>query len=457
MKITVLNGSPKGKVSVTYNHYLFIKKQNKDIEFEEFDVAQQINSYENISEKIEEVIDSIKKSQAVFWITPVYHFTVPGQLKRFIELLFEYTDADLFKGKYATLLTTSIHFYDNMAENYIWEISEDLGMQYVKGFLAEMHDLLKTKEQNMLIQFFNNFKRVFLTDISQTKRSVKLIKNKFRYDLEKSVSVAKSKAKKILVITDYTAKDINLKNMINKFGRELKYDLEIINLNEIKIQGGCLGCIKCGFAGECVYNDDLIDIYKNKMPKADAIVMAVKVKDRYFTSGIKIFYDRSFINGHRPMNQGKHLVYLVSGELSQIVNLREEIQARSEVSKMNLVDVISDEVDNSAEMNERLKNAAKSLEYFIENNITVQSAFYYISGQKIFRDFIYRSRGIFKADHDYYKKIGYYDFANRNKLTAFIGNLLGILLINKKIRSEFLKRVREGMIMKHKKVIEKLG
>lgn len=89
MKVTVLNGSPKGDQSVTMQYILYIQKKFPMHEFKILNVAQQINRLENNEEKLREVIEEINTSDAIIWGTPVYVMLVPSQLKQFIELIWK--------------------------------------------------------------------------------------------------------------------------------------------------------------------------------------------------------------------------------------------------------------------------------------------------------------------------------------------------------------------------------
>ena len=74
-----------------------------------------------------------------------------------VELLFARSAEEAFRGKYAAALTTSIHFFDHTAHNYVHAISEDLGMRYVGSFSAMAYDLLEEKEKLRLVQFVQGF------------------------------------------------------------------------------------------------------------------------------------------------------------------------------------------------------------------------------------------------------------------------------------------------------------
>jgi hypothetical protein len=55
---------------------------------------------------------------------------VHGNYKRFIELITERGVQDAFAGKYTATLSTSIHFYDHTAHNYMHAVCDDLNMKY---------------------------------------------------------------------------------------------------------------------------------------------------------------------------------------------------------------------------------------------------------------------------------------------------------------------------------------
>jgi hypothetical protein len=52
-----------------------------------------------------------------------------------------------FMEKYTAVLSTSIHFYDHTAHNYINALCDDLNMKYVGSFFADMPDRSKKKKE----------------------------------------------------------------------------------------------------------------------------------------------------------------------------------------------------------------------------------------------------------------------------------------------------------------------
>lgn len=82
MKICVLNGSPKGKYSVTLQTLLFLEKKFKEHEFEVVNIGQQIRV---IEKDITSVASKLLESDLIVFSYPIYTFIAPSQVHRFIE------------------------------------------------------------------------------------------------------------------------------------------------------------------------------------------------------------------------------------------------------------------------------------------------------------------------------------------------------------------------------------
>ena len=107
MNILVLNGSPKGKYSITLQTVNYLELLHPEHTFEVLHVGQKIKSLEK---DFSDAMELVKKADLLLFSYPVYTFIAPCQLHRFIELL-KAENLDL-SGKFATQLTTSKHFYD---------------------------------------------------------------------------------------------------------------------------------------------------------------------------------------------------------------------------------------------------------------------------------------------------------------------------------------------------------
>ena len=83
MHILVLNGSPKGKYSITLQTVKYLEKQRGGHSFEVLDVGQRIHSLEK---DMSPALDALRHAELILFSYPVYTFITPCQLQRFIEL-----------------------------------------------------------------------------------------------------------------------------------------------------------------------------------------------------------------------------------------------------------------------------------------------------------------------------------------------------------------------------------
>ncbi len=459
MKIIVLNGSPKGDLSVTMQYILFLQMKFSQHELKIINVAQKIKKLEKNRNSFLEIIEDIKLSDGIIWGFPLYYMLVCSQYKRFIELIYEYHAQEAFQGKYSSLLTTSIKFFDHTAINYIHAICDDLEMNYIDDFSAHMNDLLNEAERRKLILFAEKFFYFIENKIPTVKyyHPIKTLEFDYFPNLNiKEDEKIKNDGKRIIIITDSLDGQTNLGKMIEKFKNCFLDNVEIINLYDLDIKGGCLGCLHCSYDNHCIYEnkDEFIDFWTNKLKIADIIIFAGVIKDRYLSSRWKMFFDRSFFNGHIPGLMGKQFGFLISGLLNQNANLRQILISYVEMNNSNLVDIITDEFDDSIQLDLKLFYFAKNLVKFSKENYIKKPSFLYYGGKKIFRDEIYKSmRSIFQADHRYYKKHGYYDFPKK----PFYSRIMMLLFKNKKFREIVFKdgRMKKEMVKPYQKLIQK--
>lgn len=446
MKIAVINGSPKGKYSVTLQTALYLEKKFPEHEFTVLNAGQQIKALEKNFTKAKDLLEA---SDAVIFSYPVYTFFAPAQLHRFIELVKE-SGIDL-SGKYATQISTSKHFYDVTAHKYIEENALDLNMRYIRGLSADMEDLLQEKGREEAEKFFERF----LWSVSEEIYVAPSAK-KSGYSLVAATQVTGTESKKtdkdIVILTDETSPGSNLSAMINRFRSVLGYETRVVNISEFPFSGGCLGCLRCAVSEKCIYKDGFDTFLRENIQKADAMVYAFTVSDHSMGSRFKMYDDRNFCNGHRTVTVGMPVGYLVSGNYSEEINLRTVIEARSETGGNFLAGVATDE----AKTDEQIDTLAKTLTFALETKHTAPQNFWGVGGTKIFRDLIYQMRGMMKADHKFYKKQGIYDFPQKSKGKSLLMYALGALLSNEKILSKMGNRMNEGMIMPYQQLLKKM-
>jgi multimeric flavodoxin WrbA len=458
MKIIVLNGSPKGNLSVTLQYVHYIQNKFPQTELKIHNISERIKAIEKDENRFQEIIDEVRSSDGILWAFPLYVFLVSSQYKRFIELIWEKGTADAFKNKHTAVLTTSIHFFDHTAHNYMNAICDDLDMKYVGSFSAEMYDLLKEKERERLTFFAQNFLEAIEDNISTSKTFKPIVYQKFNYvpgDVKNKIS---ADGRKIVILTDSENDQTNIGRMVERLKMSFTGDVETINLHNIDIKGGCLGCIQCGYDYECSYTDkdEFIEFYNTKLKPADVLIFAGTIKDRYLSSRWKLFFDRSFFNTHTPSLIGKQIGFLISGPLRQIPNLRQILEAYTEWQQANLVGFITDEYEDPAALDALFQNFAKRLVRFAHKYYIKPHTFLGVGGMKVFRDDIWgKLRFPFQADHKFYRKHGIYDFPQKDYKARITNAVLTFLTKIPSVRKEiYRKRMKEEMVKPLQKIVE---
>ena len=458
MKIVVLNGSPKGDISATMQYVHFIQKKFPQHELGILNISQKIQAIEKDEKTFREIIDQVRLADGILWAFPLYFLLVHSHYKRFIELIFERGVEDAFQGKYTAALSTSIHFYDHTAHNYINAICDDLDTKYVGAFSADMSDLLEEKKREKLLLFAEHFFGAIENNVPTTKNFQPLPRSQFDYvpgDVESKVDIGD---KKVVVLTDSTDSQTNLGKMIERFSRSFSGEVEVINLNDVDIKGGCLGCIQCGYDNSCTYGDKdgYMEFFNTKVRPADVLIVAGTTKDRYLSSRWKMFFDRSFFNNHAPTMTGKQIGIIISGPLRRIPNLRQIFEAWFEVQQASIVDFITDEDEDSAQIDKLLQSLAERLIRFASEGYMKPATFLGIGGAKIFRDDIYgRLRFPFQADHRFYRRHGLYDFPQKDYKSRITNSMLTLLTKIPSMRKEiYTRRMKTEMIKPLQKVLE---
>jgi len=414
VKIIVLNGSPKGNESATMQYILYIQKKFPQYELKILNISQQIKKLEKNKEKFEEIIEDVKNSNGIIWGFPLYVMLVPSQYKRFIELITERHKEEAFKNKYTAVLATSIHFYDHTAINYMNAICDDLEMKYIGSFSADMFDLMIPNKRKQLILYAENL----------------------FYTIENKLPTSR--------------KNLPFQNCFST-------KVEVVNIYDLDIKGGCLGCIQCGYDNICVYKDkdEFTEFWSIKLESADILVFAGNIVDRYLSSRWKMVFDRSFFNGHIPTLRKRQFGFLISGPLGQIPNLRQIIESLTELEESNLVDIITDEYADSKIIDSLIHNLAKKLITYSQSGYKKPQTFLSVGGNKIFRDAIYgRMRFVFQADHRYYEEHGFYDFPHDDKHAKKMNDKFIPLTQDEKFRKVFYSVLKTEMIKPLKSVVD---
>jgi multimeric flavodoxin WrbA len=458
MKISVINGSPKGEASITIQYVNFLQKKFPQDSFQILPIAKDIRKIEKDNDYFSFIIDEIRNSDGILWAFGLWVMLVSAQLIRFIELISERSAQDAFKDKYTAALSTSIHYFDHIAHNYIRAISEDLKMKYTDGFSLDLMDLIKEDERNNLIIFTEHFFQAIKHELPTTKLFIPLKFNDFTYHSSSVTNKINTRDKKILILTDESNSNSNLGKMVNRFVQSFDVDnnVQVVSLDDIDIKAGCLGCMRCGYDYHCQYKDGFTNFYNDQVRTSDILVFAGSVKGRFLSSKWKTFYDRSFFWNHTPSLIGKQIGYILSGPLSHTANLIQYLEASSCARQdSNLVDIITDQSEDSLEIDHLLETFAARLISYSEKGYIKPKNFLGVGGHKIFRDNIWgRLRMIWQADHRYFKKHGKYDFPQKEYRIQIASALMMTFTKIPKFRKMFYHTLKNMPMKRIQKLIK---
>ena len=458
MKITILNGSPKGDLSITLQYVEFLKKKFPQNRYTTFNIAQKIKRIETEPAEFKKIIAAVKESDVIIWSFPLYFMLVHGSYKRFIELVFERKAGSAFKNRHAVTISTSIKFFDNTAHDYMHAICDDLQMQYAGYFSASMNDLKNRDTQKQLILFAKKFFNAAASREQFSPGYSPINCKKQKYSQGKAKPVIDNSLYKIIVLSGGIKPKSNLENMINFFCGQFTNDIQIIDLTKEDIKSGCLGCCHCGYDNTCIMEgrDGYVDIYKTVIQTADIIIVADEIHDRYLSSTWKTFLDRSFFNTHKPSLLNKQIGFLISGPFGQTGGtLQTTLQGWCEFQLAGNIGVVTDEQSSSKTTDNLIRDFAKRASWGLEQRYITTDTFLRVGGFKVFRDDIYGPlRTVFNADHIYYKKNGYYDFPQKRVGLRMLNTVLRILLKIPPIRKRvFTQEIIPGMVTPIKKVV----
>ncbi len=464
MNVVVLAGSPKGSQSVTaeYVRYLAALRPNDTFTFVYPAVAYR--KYERHPEALSGVLDTVAAADLVLWAFPLYFLLVSSGYKRFIELVFERDGGHAFRGRYAASLSTSIHFYDHTAHNYIHGVCDDLGMYYLGAFPAEMHDLLDTETREQLVRWFAGIERRIHRADRPARRYAPLDLATPEYGpsnappasaprtLGSPASAPAPGSPRVTIVTD--AGSPNTLAMVERLRRSCP-SAELVDLSTLRF-GHCTGCLKCGFDNRCAYeetSDEFVQMLNARVIPAQAVVFALTMRDRYFTSLWQRYLERTFVYTHQPRLEGKQIAFLVAGPLSSNENAREILLSYAEVMRGHVVDIVTDE--SATDIDRRIDELAMGLSDAVEADLRPPATFRGVAGLRLFRDEIFGGLSfVFQADDAYYRKRGIYDFPHRRRGRRAKAAIMKALSRIPGMREEIRDRLKTEMVKPFQRVVE---
>ena len=440
MKILIVNGSPRGRFSVTLQTCLYLEKRFAGHSFEYLNAGAGIQGFER---DMAPAAAAFRRAELVIFAYPVYTFLVPSQLHRFLELMKEQNVS--VRGQYVTQLTTSKHFFDVTAHRFVEENCRDMGMRVIRGLSADMDDLLTEKGQKEAEQFLQY--AVFCAENGIWEENGAPAEERCEPVYECALEpVKKREGFDTVIIGDLREGDESLRAMIKDFDAVYPYRTRFVNLADFPFKGGCLGCLNCAVSGQCVYKDGFEKLLQDTVQKADAVIYAFRLRDHSMGSRFKMYDDRQFCNGHRTLAEGKPFGYLCLGDVKNEHNLLTVLEARASVEHCFFAGVGTDP--------DGIRALSARTAWALEHGYAPPRTFYGVGGMKIFRDLVWLMRGMMRADHRFYREHGLYDFPQKRWPRMLSIGLVGAILRNHRLRRLIGDRMNEGMLAPYKKVVD---
>ena len=444
MRILVLNGSPKGKNSITLQTIEYLRILFPQHEWEILHVGQKIRALEK---DFAPAAQALARAELILFSYPVYTFIAPAQLHRFVELMKEHA-VDV-RGKWASQISTSKHFYDVTAHRYVMENAQDMGMKFVRGLSADMDDLTCERGQKEAVGFFNHL--IWCIDKGLCEPELPVQPAPAHVPVTPVEAGVADKPGDIVILTDCKPEDTQLAAMIERFRAVCPKKTRVINIREYPFKGGCLGCFQCASTGKCIHKDEFDVFLREQIQTAEAEVQAFTISDHGLSAAFKRYSDRQFCNGHRTVRMGTPIGYIVSGNYRYEENLRMILEGRAEVGGNFLCGVATDEINTDA----AIDALAEKMVWAMDNQHTQPKNFLGVGGMKIFRDLIWLMQGLMREDHRFFKSHGQYDFPQKSRTRMWAMYLVGFMMGNKSLQKKAGGMMNQGMLMPYTKVLDK--
>ena len=188
---------------------------------------------------------------------------------------------------------------------------------------------------------------------------------------------------------------------------------------------------------------------------ADLIVIAGEIMDRFLSWQWKQFFDRSFYRNHAPSLKGKQLGFLIAGPLRENPNIREILEAYTEMQGGNPAGFISDQ-EKPGNLDRLIRQLALAMLEGAADNYVRPKTVLGVGGGKIFRDDVFGPlRMVFQADHRYYRDHGVYDFPQKKRALRLLNAVITALLTIPAFRKKFYGGIKDQMLRPFKAYVER--
>lgn len=210
-----------------------------------------------------------------------------------------------------------------------------------------------------------------------------------------------------------------LMNKINTLDSNVEIDYYNASNTTIYHSTGCKNCFTKGYCNQDQLDDDQMGEIKDKMLKADFIIMASPVYSHNVSGDTKAFIDRLSYWGHLFRLAGKHGMVFASGGngLNHVLDYQEKVLTYMGVIIKDRVSVISGQEITDTELTEIAESilAHARGEMKLESNDGLESAFL------TFR-WIYSAYEKDHVEYLYWEKNGLFECGSFQEVLDMVGN-----------------------------------
>lgn len=457
MKVLVLNGSPKGEQSVTFQYVRYVMQSFPEHGYDVLQLSLQDGAWVENPAAWEDAVTRLRRAELLVWACPVYNSGVPAQVMRFVERVGQAFGAQVLAGKTAVALLSSTHEFDQLAARYLHAVSEDLGMRFAGFYSAEMFDLLKLPYRRSLEIFMRGAFEAAGGTLPLPRAYAPLQgRLPFTYEPGPEGERVAFGNRRVLLLHDCAEAGSNVGPMLTRLASCCDGSVEQVNLDGLNIQGGCLGCsARCCANHTCpTYDDDFVPFYTERVMRADVLVFAGTIRGRFLSWQWKRFFDRTIFHGHVPTLASKPIAWVVSGPLRQIANLREYFEVVTEFQMANLVGIVTDEDGDAQAIDGLLVHLARRLAAEGTVDAVRPPTFLGIGGAKICSHIVKRNRFLFRADYPFFRRGRAYDLAPNTWRVRLLNRILLVLGRIPALRRAFEARFPAILIRPFQKLLK---
>jgi hypothetical protein len=119
---------------------------------------------------------------------------------------------------------------------------------------------------------------------------------------------------------------------------------------------------------------------------------------------------------------------------------------------------VTDESGDAAQIDAEIQSLAERSLRYAEAGYISPYQFSTVAGRKLFRDEVWSDlKPVFQSDYKMYRKMKLFDFPQKKYFRRMMNTTFYLILKIKPLRKKFQGYMKEGMIMQHKKILQRIS